>query len=375
MTSDERLRDLLHTAVDDLRPSPPDWEDVRTRGAATVAEMRSRRPLFFAMAAALVVAVGIAVALIARDEPDRTRVTHRPGPSTTTTPTSEPTPSTTTTTTTTVPAPRTFVATRAKSTRLVVADSTTGRTVRVLADYGPYREPDGEDPIGGSVIYGIALSPDGDHVYFTTGPEPAVGQLHRVSTAGGPVEDIGFGEWPAISPTGDRLAFVLDGELVVRDLRTKAERHHRPGNGVARTPVFSADSKWVVFEASESEYNELFVIDAELVGPPRPIRAESRKGGEFYLSPSPRAYDNLMGFIESCCDVDATMPPQPMAFVVVELPSGAVKGRLPLDKRMRRADYDVSGHHQLFVDEDGVLYRRSGGGLTRVTTDITFADW
>lgn len=373
MTTDDRLRDMLHGAVDGITPSPPDWAEVRSR-AAQPASHRTRNSVL--LAAAVLVVLGAAAVLLATndDKPSRTHVVNRPGPSTTqTTQTTVPT----TTQTTLPPAPATFVATRDKSTKLVVADAVTGRTIRVLADYGPYREPTKDDPIGGTVIYGIALSTDNNTVYFTTGPEPVVGQLHKVSTAGGPVEDIGGGTMPALNLTGDRLAYVLDQDLVVRTLATKAERRYRPTMGSASTPVFSADGKWIVFEVVDSENLERFIIDADLKGPPRRLTIRGPKGGDVYQSPTPRAYDNLLGFLETCCSVDATLPPQPVAFVVVELPSGAVKGRLPLDKRMRRVDYDVTGRHQLFVDENGRLYRRDGGGAVTpvAATDITFADW
>jgi hypothetical protein len=354
MTTDDRLHDLLHAAADDVQPSAGDWHDVETRGSQT-APAWYRRPTVLAAAAVIVVVLGVAAFLVAQDEPARTRVTHRPGPTTTVTT------SPVTTTTAPIPvAPATFVGTTAQSTQLVLADATTGRTLKVLVDYGPL-QPTGGDEVSGTVIYGIALSPDRKYVYFNTGPEPAMGQLHRVSTAGGPDEDLGFGYYPAISPTGDRLAFVLDDELVVRNLATREERRYRTKQGSMAVPAFSADGDRIVFESGVDATSELFVIDAELRGPATPIRDSGP-----YHSPAARVYDNLLGVLTSG-------PPSDL--VVIELPSGKVRGRMPLDQQLLRMDYDTSGRHQLFVANDGTLYRRSGGALQRVASGFTFADW
>jgi hypothetical protein len=117
-----------------------------------------------------------------------------------------------------------------KNGELVRASTETGEVLRVIAN----RSVIGTDPEGGLDLHGLALTPDGSTVYFSTIHSRPSGEEDRrlasIPLEGGEPEDLGMGSDPEVSPDGDRLAYQggcneigCGNALVVRDLRTEGE--------------------------------------------------------------------------------------------------------------------------------------------------------
>ena len=227
------LGDQLRRWTDQAQPVTP--EEARHRAAADL-DHQPRRPdrrAWLAVAAVVVLLVGIGVAVVARsddDADDGVRTVPSPtttapgGPTTTTEPTA-----TSTTAGAGEPAasgPATFVAHDPQH-RLVLLDSRTGDLVRVLATFD---DPDAEVPEGepagmGRYLGPMAVGADG-FVYYETCCEPAVGEIFRVPVEGGEPERVTYGTDPAISPDETELAVVEVQALKVRDLRTGEETRY-----------------------------------------------------------------------------------------------------------------------------------------------------
>jgi hypothetical protein len=363
-TPEDRVRTLLHTAVQDVAPTGDGWADVENRARRAAASGPRRLRMALAVAAASAVLLG-ALAVVARlgDDDGGTRVITPAHPTTAPAPSPTPSPSTAPTTVrSTLPdgAPSTLVGTRDHSTKLVIADAATGATHAVLADLGPYRADPGAESTASNIIESLALSPDGQYAYFSTGPEPAYGSLHRVPLAGGKVEDLGDGAMPAISTDGKRLAFARGQELLVRDLVRGGDRTFtNPTVQGLIDPVWTKDGKAIVVYLTTDSASGWYSVDASLDGRFTPLSPPDAH----WQSPSVRGYDGLVGFVDG------------QSFIVVEPATGAVKGRTPLTAQVLHADYDATGRHQVLIGQGGKLYRRSGGALTPVATNYDLAVW
>lgn len=365
--SEDRVRDLMRAAVDDVRPSTEageGWADVQARAAAADVRRARRFRLGLLAAAALTVAVG-AVAVLSDDDTPGTHVVTPAGPTTS----GPEVPTTSAPPTAGAGFPAFFVGTRDHSSTLVVARTATGATDRVLATMPANR-----------VIQSLALSPDGAYAYFSTGPEPISGQLHRVRVAGGPVEELGDGSDPAVSPDGARLAYALMNELVVRDLATGREARHGDTAAAAYVaePVWTADGRSVVFQkAVDGSPPSWYAIAASLAGAPRRIGPSADAGhqNDMWWSPAAGAGGRI-GFLESCCaQGPAPRTEQPVRLVLVDPATGAVKDRRPLAAAARHVDLDATGAHELYVVDGGLVYRRSGGPLVPVGSNFDLAAW
>jgi hypothetical protein len=352
--AEDRVRELLRGAAADVQPTSSagdGWADVEERAAAAETRGPRRFRLGLLAAAAAVVVAGAAVAVL-RNEGPATRVTTPAGPSTTAAGpkvSTDPAPA--------WGGPATFVGTAMQSTQVVVASSITGKTVRVLAEAG-----------GGSpIVDSLSLTPDGKFAYFSVGPEPMVGELRRVPVAGGPVEHLGPGTSPVVSPDGRTLAYVLGTELVVKDFSSDAGESYSAMEGYfVSDPTWLADGS-LLFEQHHGSTGEWMVIDRALSGPARRLDP-STAGDNGWFSPDVRRSDGLIGFLE-------TDKAHAVSLVVVDPATGKVKGRTAVGAGLLRQRYDATGRYQLFVGQTGRLYRRSGGALTPVPGDFAFADF
>jgi hypothetical protein len=205
---DQLRRALGHLALTD---------DVESAHANVVARVRSIRRRRRAIASFSLVAILAAIAVVATTRGARDRVIATP---------------------VTVPAPdgRPRIVASVRARGLVVLDATTGAVTTTLDDVH-------------SAIGAVSASPDGRDVYYVTGSagyDPTCGNArilhHSLSDADGVADAIAAGLFPAVDPTGTRLAYLAcDGPsgytdtLVVRDLLSGAQR---------RIPVNARESSW-----------------------------------------------------------------------------------------------------------------------------------
>ena len=179
----------------------------------------SRRYSVWLVAAALLVVVGITTAIVSSGDHhrDRVRTTDHPvGSSTPTSPERGPSSGEQASA-----VPGWFVAHDARH-RLVVVDSATFQTIRVLDSFDDPTTPapPGEPGGMGRYLGPMAVSPDGKTVYFEVCCEPAVGEIYRIPIEGGRPERVAYGTSPAVSPDGTRLAVVEMQDLRVINLAT-----------------------------------------------------------------------------------------------------------------------------------------------------------
>ena len=177
--------------------------------------------------AAVVAAVALAVPTL-RDDTSNIEVVPAPAP---TVPTPQPTaPAPTVKTGSGYSWPATIVTAREKGRALAVVDTRTGVVQRTL-----HRLPSGQ------TVQDVSVSPDGTTVWFQvhTGTQ-CKEVVYTAPFAGGPVRRTTAGRSPEVSPDGRFVAYLApasehggpahpsaylcDGALVVRDLRTGAER-------------------------------------------------------------------------------------------------------------------------------------------------------
>ncbi len=93
-------------------------------------------------------------------------------------------------------------------------------------------------------------------------PESGGPRLATIRTAAGGRErtvltGIGPGAWPAVSPGGDRIAFIAsrpgEWDLVIADLEgTEIARHRRPAGRAGNRPFWSADGRFIYYHSLAS---------------------------------------------------------------------------------------------------------------------------
>ena len=342
MSAEDRLRDLLHDAAAGVRPSADDaagWADVEARAEESHAAV-SRRFRLGLLAAAAAVVVALAAAAVLRDDPAGTRVTPV-GPSTTTAPP------------TTVHVPgKVFVGSRDHSTKLVLGDGETGAGQFVVADLGPYDAAAMEAAHGSNIIDGIATSPDGNWIYFSTGPEPVFGELHRVRRTGGKIEDLGAGRDPEISPDGKTLAFLREDAVIRRPVAGGREVPVSV-NGATITEVEWLADGSLLYQAVNGSTATWYV------GGDRKLTAAK----DFWTSPTAWPGGHV-AFIDGGRTV-----------VVVDPAADKVVSRTPTPVPMLHVSADADGN-QLYIALNGELYRRTGSGpFTRLTDNYDLTAW
>ncbi len=279
----------------------------------------------------------------------------------------------TTTTTTLVPRPDRWVGITDDG-RLVVVDAESGEHARVL---GEFDHPDecpkaGEPAAGCRWVVEVALSPDGQQVYYETCCEPAPGVIHRVPIGGGEPEMVVFGAHPAVDAAGERLAVVelqwvtmheLGGERVVRfrDDDSPAMLHGM---------TWSPDGEQLAFVAFDrnDEAGRLHVLDlneadsladAYAIGPPN--------GGRSWTLPTFRR-DGALVVVEQELQVPNS-PEGPARAVVVDPGSGEVRERFDRSGAVLSQHHDRSGTYLLYVLADGSVRWELDGADSGVLAD------
>jgi hypothetical protein len=359
---DDELRRAMRAEADRAQPDHSSWSRIAERRAAG----RSGRAWRWG---ALAVAAAAAVLLVAvlvwpRDDGDEvitvdsTAVATTVLPDVTVAPTTEPVPSTaptteqaTTTTATTsttvapVGHPTTAVAVTEDG-RLVVLDTRGSSAVEVRElDRGP--DPrvvpeEGET----AVLTDPALSPDGGTVYYSLCCEPVVGVLFSAVVDGSsPPVNLGYGTFPTVSPTGDRLAVVQYDAIVVRDLTGGTPEQSYPDTDHAGTLIdlaWSVDGRSLYYVRYEGTTSQL--VQLSLDTGQGEVIATSEAGLRFPLA----GVDGTATVVEQCC-ADGSAGTEPS--VIVGVGGSTVREDLPLPLLAREA-------HEVFelrVDLDGGL--------------------
>ncbi|HTK29701.1 MAG TPA: prolyl oligopeptidase family serine peptidase [Vicinamibacterales bacterium] len=134
----------------------------------------------------------------------------------------------------------------------------------------PYTEDDGQE------LTSLAFSPDGRTIVYVRGgdhgsnwpaegnllPDPASHpeqpklQVWAVPAAGGTPKLLGEGDEPAISPKGDRVAFVRDRHIWIAPLDgSKPAEQAFFARGTSGSPVWSPDGSQLAFESNRDDHS------------------------------------------------------------------------------------------------------------------------
>lgn len=299
----------------------------------------------------------------------------------TTTTEAEPTTTTEDETTTTVAgdAERVIVAVDAQG-RVVTLDPESGETRDVLLEDIPVDDPAKND---------IAVTPSGDAAYVVRPSETETDPtIVHVPLDGGDPADVAQGLAPAVSPDGERLAYVaFEGEgvdaeprIVVRQLADGSEREIAPGT--EQPFVFISDLAWTdggeetAFIAGEVQTGGWIVeADAADLDDARRLGPTAREEGSYWVAVS--AFGERLAISEFCCDV----PPERFLLLAVSTDPIEVEGGLLEDEyQISHVDDDSDGDALVFVAEvgpnRGTLYRWDGEGeAERLADGIVAAAW
>lgn len=285
------------------------------------------------------------------------------------------------------PPPETIVALSRRG-RVVLLDSATGKTVRVLATGRP-------------VLQGVALAPDGASAYYALSSGCGEGTLYRVPLDGSaPPAPVAEGVSPAVSPDGRALSYAGPGRptpdgrpgchnaVVVRDLTTGTERiwrypedeDHRSAlyqDGEFTKLAWAPDSRRLAVTLSY-EGDSVSVLDT---GAHRDlsdaVEVVVPGGGGDSRHPAWQARTGRLAVVNSafeCCfEDDYTGPPRTL---LVDVAKRLSEDLLPPGLRPTGLDFDATGDHLLYV-EGGRLYRRSVHEVEPVfvAAGYTAAEW
>ena len=325
-----------------------------------------------------VVLLLVAVLLVTRDGDDDPEAQPPGTDAASTVPSSTPDPTTVPTTapaapaqTTTAP-PTTRRATplpivAADERRVVVLDRAGSAPPRTLFDIGPSTSADEAPPL----IGGVALSGDGQQVYFDVVGNPIIGSLRRVPLAGGPVEQIGPGVGAVPSPDGSMLALIQapdpdqPASLVLRPLTGGGERRVDLGDGTCGNVAWSPSSKEVAVDiCSGGEPITVALVDAATAN----LRQLAPPDGVTWAVPAFKP-DATLTLVEQR-GADA---------VVVALTPDRARVASSILRRTSTTitTIDWSSAGDLVVcDVDGIVVAAPGGGQPQqVATGYTSATW
>jgi hypothetical protein len=228
---------------------------------------------------------------------------------------------------------------------LVTIDPETGRQRELHSEGDPSQDDGG---VARQSIQTVELSPDGRWIYFTRCCEPAVGTIFRIPVEGGPVEEIGPGSYPKVSPDGQYLAFTYG----------QAVRVSRIGGGAP-----------VVFETGMPAYETVWSPD----GTELAVTVRSNDGG----APTVKTFR----FDGATLTPSGTLSARTRFALWETEPGNAWTGiGSEMAGDARSMSQDVSYDWVIAVDQDGVVTEQHGftNGVITPIPDIPralAADW
>lgn len=260
--------------------------------------------------------------------------------------------------------PGTFFAVLGFERRIVEVSTATGEVVRTVVDL-----PDPGTPAGAEepAIDSLTIDTDRTTLWFGLGWTGGSRPLYRMTLPVGPPARIGEGEGVTISPDGQRLAFSLRRDLVVRHFPDGDEKVFDGfiGELGGRPVSWAADSRTLAVEIDGADVTSVVILGT-VTGATTELKP--RTGDAIDYTPQEpwfRRPDGLLAV--ACCTSGVIDPenPQPAELVVHDPTTGDERERSPLEPQAGGYDYDPSGIHQLLVSADAV-YRRANGELTRI---------
>lgn len=294
-------------------------------------------------------------------------------PAPTVAPTSEPEP-TPTASAPAAPEPERLVAITEEG-RMVLLDARSGEELRELdALAAPGATPAEDGTPAPNTLTDLALSPDGQVVWYGDCCEPAGGNLYTVPTAGGEQMLLSNGSEPEVSPDGSTLAVRTTIGIGLVDARTGEHLGEIPDEdfqGDTRRPTWSPDGSMVAWERLADGGEQVAV--AEATGGAAP-RAVPRPDGASWQLPAWRA-DGLLTVAAQCCgfDVGAIAAAEG---AVVDPADGEVVATFPHPAAVADQDYDPSGTWLLVTYADGTLVAIDPEGGTRAIGEgFVAASW
>lgn len=242
--------------------------------------------------------------------------------------------------------------------RLVAVNAESGEQAKVL---GEFDHPDecpraGEPAAGCQWVAEVAMSPDGQSVYYETCCEPAPGAIHRVPIDGGEPEMVAFGAHPAVDPAGQRLAAVELQWVTVHELGGDDVLRFRDDDSPATLHgmTWSPDGAQLAFVAFDrtDEPGRLLVLDVHEADNLADARSIDRgDGGRSWTLPTFRR-DGALVVVEQELELPDS-PQGPARAVVVDPDSGEVRESFDRSGAVLSQDHDPSGTYLLYVLEDG----------------------
>jgi len=254
--------------------------------------------------------------------------------------------------------------------RLVTVRTADGEVEQVLGRFDDPQDcpPPGEPAAGCRWVTNLALSPDGDHVYYETCCEPAPGTIYRVPAAGGESELVAHGAFPAVDPDGSRLAAVELQWIMVHELRRgngqpqRLEAADAPpvalhgmawspdGDRLAFTRFDRTDEpghlQWIDVSAADG------LGDAETVGAPA--------DGASWTLPSFRS-DGLLAVAEQELQ-PPDEPSGPATVLLVDPETGGTADSFDPGAAVLSLRFDTRGELLIYVTSDGQVRWRDLAG-------------